>query len=578
MSERATRTPREHADRRISQLMQARSTLDPVWYEIATLAQPARSRFLSSNGRGNGRANQRAKAHRLYDGHAIQAFRILSGGMTSGLSSPSRPWFKLGVPDDDMMKFEPVQAWLGDVERIIYAFLSHTNFYTAAKTGYAELGLFGTEAMFMEEHWQKGMVFSTLTAGEYYIATGATGYVDTLARHCPMTVHQVVEKFVADRFDKRQMHWDRVSQVVRNAWDASRDDTPVDVMQIVEPNPDWDPGRFDSAGKRFRSMYWEMGRDMKTGPLSLGGYEEQPFVAARWETTGNDVYGSGPGWDALPDMRALQVQAKRLGEATDMLVKPPTIGPAGVKVKMIPGAHTTAASVDMAQVKPLYEIDPRVIEFVKGDMERLYGKIDAAAYADVFMAITQMDGVQPRTVEEIFARNEEKMTQLGPVVERVSTEMLQPVLDRVFYSLMRRGALPPAPEELHGVQLSVEFISVLAQAQRMVGLSQIERVVGFVGNLAAAYPSAADNVDPDELVREYANRAGAPPKILRGEDEVDALRQQRTAQQQQQQAAELMPAVKDGADAAELLSRAPVNQGQSSLLDALMNAGAQQAA
>lgn len=548
----------------------ARQSIDPVWYEIATLAQPSRSRFLHDGvTRTN---NKRAKAHRLYDGHAIGAFRILSGGMTSGLSSPSRPWFKLNVPDPDMMKFRPVQLWLGDVERIMYDFLSKTNFYTAVKTGYAELGLFGTEAMFMEEHWRDGMIFSTLTAGEYYLANGETGRPDTLCRHVPMTVRQVVQRFVADRFDKNALHWERVSPNVKNAWDQSNDDHPVDVMHMVEPNPDYDPMRMDAKGKAWRSLYWEVEPDNKKAPLSQGGFEEQPFIGARWETTGSDVYGSGPGWDALADMRALQVQAKRKGEITDMLVYPPTIGPAGVRVKMVPKAHTTAAAVDMASVKPLYEVDPRTLQFVGEDINNLYDKINSAAYADIFMAITQMDGVQPRNQEEIFARNEEKLTQLGPVVERVSTEKLQVILDRVFYSLNRRGALPEAPEELEGMPLSIQFISTLAQAQRMIGLSQIERVLGFVGNVAGAYPEAADNINPDELVREYADRAGAPPKILNGVDDIGEMRNARRSAQMEDKAAAMAQPMRDGVEAAKLMSETPINAGEPNLLDSLLNA------
>jgi hypothetical protein len=545
-----------------------REDYDPVYYEIATYAAPARSRFNHNNQVPS--RKKRARAHTLYDGHAIGAFNILSGGMTSGLSSPSRPWFRFALPDPDLMKFWPVKVWLADVERIIYDFLGKTNFYTAVKSGYSELGLFGTEAMFMDEHWNSGIVFSTMTAGEYYLACGDDQRVDTLCHHVPMTVRQIVQRFVADRFDSHTMHWDRVSRTVKQLWDNSNDDTTVQVMRLVEPNPAYDSFRGDADGKRFRSLWWECGNDNKTAILSKSGYEEQAFVGARWQTIGNDTYGSGPGWNALPDMRVLQVQAKRLGELTDLLAKPPVVAPVGTRVKLTPGAVTYAAQVDMAGVKPLFQVDGQAIDRVEQTMARLYGKIDTAAFADIFMAITQMDGVQPRNQEEIFARNEEKLTQLGPVVERVSTEKLKVILDRVFYVLERRGAFPEPPEELDGIKLSIEFISTLAQAQRMIGLSQVERVVGFVGNLAESFPEAADNLDPDALVHEYADRAGSPPKIMRDPAAVDELRQQRQASEAEAKAAAMMPAVKQAADGAQLLSETPINTGEPNLLDTLM--------
>jgi hypothetical protein len=570
-SARPERTLKEHCDRRFSQMKQYRQPLDSVYYEIATLAQPSRSRFIT-NGK-QAQAGKRAKAHRLYDGHSITAFRILAGGMTSGLSSPSRPWFRRTLEDEDLMKFHPVQEWLAEVDRITYDFLARTNFYTAVKTGYAELGLFGTECMFMDEHWKRGMVFHSLTAGEYYLANGDDDTPDTMVRHCPMTVRQVVMRFVADRFDSTKMDWSKVSPNVKNAWDQSNDEMTVEVLHMVEPNPAYDPRRGDADGKPWRSVWWEPANSNREAqPLHVSGYHEQPFVGPRWETAGGDVYGTGPGWDALSDMRELQLQAKRLEDVMEMGAKPPTIGPAGVRVKMIPGAHTTAAAVDMAQVKPLYEVDPRWHEMGRENLQRLYGKIDDSAFASTFMAITNMDGVQPRNVEEIFARNEEKMTQLGPVVERVTTEKLNIILDRVFYSLLRRGAFPPIPEELHGKELTTEIISTLAQAQRMIGLSQTERVMGFSGNLAAAYPEVIDNFDPDEVVRDYADRAGSSPKIMRDQKDVEAIREDRAQKANTERMAAMMPAVKDGASAAQLLSETPVGDGEPQLLNQLLGA------
>lgn len=571
MSGRTERTLKEHCDRRFTQMKQYRQPLDSVYYEIATLGQPSRSRFIT-NGKQQ-QAGKRAKAHRLYDSHAITAFRILAGGMTSGLSSPSRPWFRRTLEDEDLMKFHPVQTWLSDVDRITYDFLGKTNFYTAVKTGYAELGLFGTECMFMDDHWKRGMVFHSLTAGEYYLANGDDDMPDTMVRHCPMTVRQVVMRFVADRFDSTKMDWSKVSGSVQNAWDNSNDEMTVEIMHMIEPNPTYDPRRGDADGKPFRSVWWEPANtNLAATPLHVSGYHEQPFIGARWETAGGDVYGTGPGWDGLSDMRELQLQAKRLQDLMELGAKPPTIGPAGVRVKMIPGAHTTAAAVDMATVKPLYEVDPRWHEMGQARLLELQKKIDSAAYADIFMAITQMDGVQPRNTEEIFARNEEKLTQLGPVVERVTTEKLNIILDRVFFSLLRRGAYPPIPDELRGQDLQTEIISTLAQAQRMIGLSQTERVMGFAGNLAATYPEVIDNFDPDAVVRDYADRAGASPKIMRDEKDIEDIRDNRSKQQQEQAAAAMMPAVKDGADAAQLLSETPVGQGEPTLLNQMVGA------
>jgi hypothetical protein len=155
------------------------------------------------------------------------------------------------------------------------------------------------------------------------------------------------------------------------------------------------------------------------------------------------------------------------------------------------------------------------------------------------------------------------------VIERVAGEKLQVAIDRTFAIMSRGHMLPPVPEALGDQHINVEFVSILQQMQRMVGIGQIERVVGFVGNLAGAHPEILDKIDFDETVDEYGYRAGTPPKILRSADAVDQIRQQRAQAQQAQQAAEqaaaMAPAARDGAAAAELLSRTDVGGGQNLL-------------
>jgi len=188
------------------------------------------------------------------------------------------------------------------------------------------------------------------------------------------------------------------------------------------------------------------------------------------------------------------------------------------------------------------------------------------------MAITNMQGVQPRNIEELASRNEEALTQLGPTIERVETEKLQIAIDRAVGILDRSGRLREAPEALQGQALKFEFISILAQMQRLVGIGQMERSVGFVGNLAGVKPAALDLLDEDATVREYFHRAGAPAVMLRGEREVAGIRQQRAQAEQQKQAMEAMPAMQQGADAARLLSETDSGDG-TNLMQSLLGGG-----
>lgn len=538
-----TTTVREKCERRLAGLKSVRQPFEDEWREIAKFAQPSRSRFLQNETNKNFRRTNKA----IYNSHAILSFRTLAGGMTSGLSSPSRPWFRLRAPehlDDD----QEAKIWLAGVERQVYDFLSATNFYTAVKSGYAEIGMFGTSACVMVEHDVVGAVCHPLTAGEYWIACGDDTAPNTLYRRVPMTVAQAVQSF-----------GDKVSTRVRAAFDRGDYEQSVDVMHAMEPNTD----RGDSMlarDKAWRSAWWDCeDGDKQNGYLRISGMDEQPFWAPRWETVGGDTYGSSPGMDALPDMRELQLQTKRKTQATAFMVSPEKIAPATVNLTGEAGRTVAASQVDAAMIHVPYQMPYQAIEAIMQDMDRCTGSLDRLTYADLFMAITNMEGIQPRNIEEIASRNEEKMTQLGPVIERVNTEQLEVAIDRTFGIMARRRMFPPAPESLQASPLKIDFVSILAQMQRMVGIGQIERVVSFIGNVAAAQPEALDKLDIDEAIDEYADISGAPPKVIRSADQVKQMREARAQQQEQERMAAMMPAAKDGAAAAELMTRAAAN-------------------
>lgn len=538
---------RQDCETRLSGMKSIRADYESEVRDIARFAQPARSRFLATEKNKGGRRRQ--ANNRLLDPHGILASRTLTNGMTSGLSSQSTPWFTLGVADD-VMELEGVSTWLSDVEKAMYAFLAKTNFYSAAKTGYGETGLFGTEATVMVEHRDKGAVCHSLTFGEYWIALSDAMQPDTLYRLCPMTVRQAVMSF-----------GDKVQPWIRTAFDRSDYEKDVEIYQAIEP---------DTAGRfNYRSVYWDASDD-RDATLRISGYSEQPFWAPRWDVSGSDVYGTAPGMEALPALRELQLQTKRRNEAIDLMVHPEKIVPPHVRLTGQPRSIVTGNGVLKDNIIVPYQMPYQAVEAIRQEIEKCKEQIDALFYADLFNAITNMRGIQPRNIEEIAKRNEEKLTQLGPVIERVSTEKLMVVIDRVF-SLMERGRmLPPAPPALRDAEVKVEFVSILTQMQRAVGIGQIERSVSFVGNLAGTFPEAADKIDIDQTIDEYAQRAGTPSKIIRSTADANKIREQRAQQVQQAKMMEAAPALQQGADAARLLSETDV--GGAPLLDTLLGA------
>lgn len=551
----ADKTVRERCEIKLSGMQAERKPYEADWQEIMQLALPSRGMFLGQNVNARPRRANTAS----HDSKGGIAARKLMAGMQTGLNSQATPWFKLTLADRDLLEYQPVKEWVAAVERVLYDFFASTNFYQAAQVGYSELGTVGVEACIMLESREYRGVCHALTAGEYWIATDNGLRTDSLYRKSHLTVAQVVGAYP----------WDKLSRAVRDAYDKSNYQQLVPVMHAIEPNRERDPDKIDARNKPYRSVVWEEGQTDKNILLKESGFDSKPFWAPRWEVTSNEVYSSAsPGFYALPDMRELQLTARRRGRAKDLMVRPPMRAPsslAGTQLRLDPGSLNFAAAQDIDKVSPIFELGFQTVGALREDQMELRRDVDECFYVDLFMAISAREGVQPLNDLEAQLRESEKFVQLGPVVDRVNIEKLEVAIDRAYSICSNLNMIPPAPPEIQGMPLTVNFVSLLAQAQRAAANTAIERTARFVGFLAGIFPDAALKFDAAQAIDEFATGTGTPPKILRSDEIVEQMRAQAQAAQQQQQQVEAMPAVRDGAQAAELLSRTNVGGGQSVL-------------
>ncbi len=534
-----TKPLRQRLEQRLGALQTERSDWEPHWRDLAEFILPRRARFLTTE-RNRGKAINT----RIVDGTATLAVRTLASGMMSGITSPSRPWFRFVTRDPGLMEFGPVKAWLFEVERRMREVLAAGNLYNALHTAYEDLGVFGTAALVVIPDDEDIVRAYALPAGSYYLANGARLAIDTLYRDMSMTVGQVVEAFGLEA----------ASTTVRNLYDRGAYDQWVDVCHAVEPRRDRDPDKIDSRNKPYRSVYWEKGGDGDK-LLRESGFDQFPAAAPRWHVTGYDVYGRSPGMDALPDVKQLQLEQRRKAQAIDKLVNPPMVAPPTLQsghANLLPGGLTYVDELGQgAGFRPAYQVQPRLGEMAQ-DIAEVQARIRQAFYADLFLMLAQSDRRQI-TATEIEERRAEKMLALGPVLERLQDELLNPLLDLTFEAMAEAGILPPAPPEIEGDTLTIELSSMLARDQRVDAIVGIERMLGLSGTLAAADPSVLDKIDGDRVIDEYAGLIGVPPTVVRSADDVDRMRQARAQQQQTQQG---LQTIGQGAEAAKLLSEA----------------------
>ncbi|MDL2267166.1 head-tail connector protein [Desulfovibrio sp. OttesenSCG-928-G15] len=495
------------------------------WRDIAFNFMPRRSRFLDAGER----TNDGDVKNLLEDGVGIGALRTLASGMQSGLTSPARPWFSLTLQDEPLTQFQPVKEWLHECyERMVNAF-ARSNFYDQIHMLYRELGSFGTGVMFVEEDSETNVRCRTETAGTYCIDVDASGRVDTLYRRIRMTPRQIAEAWP-----------DTCPSRIRTM--ANNDSGEwLTLLHAVEPNPQYREGGKNGRVRKWRSVFMLL--EGGTEILEVGGYYEFPALCPRWDTTVADIYGTSPAMDALGDCRQLQKITQDGRLALELEVSPPLLvaESAGIDdVDMSPRALNFTSSLAQGQpsVTSLYQVkaNMQALEMTKAQLKQ---QIKEMLFNDLFLMITQVN--RQMTATEVAERNSEKMLLLGPVLDRLRSELFQPLIERVWGILERAGVLPLPPVEmvpqLAGQEIKVEFISILAMAQKQAGIAAINQTVAFVAQLAqiTQSPDALDKLDTDEAIDMVAEMQGTPPKMIRSNEDVAALREQRQQQMQQMQ-------------------------------------------
>ncbi|MFV0830935.1 portal protein [Klebsiella quasipneumoniae] len=550
----AAETLKEQLQKQQAQLTNDRSSFDPHWRELSDFINPRGSRFLVTDVNLDDRRNTK-----IVDPTATLAARTLSSGMMSGITSPARPWFKLATPDPDMMDYGPVKLWLEVVQRRMNEVFNKSNIYQSLPLLYASLGNYSTGAMAVLEDDSDVIRTMMFPIGSYYMANSARGSVDTCFRKFSMTVRQLVMEFGLNN----------VSDSVKGMWDSGNYESWIEVIHAVYPNIDRDTAKLNSKNKPVKSVYYEVGGDSDK-LLRESGFDEFPIMAPRWEVNGEDVYGSScPGMIALGQVKALQLEQKRKSQLIDKATNPPMVGPSSLRnqrVSLLPGDITYIDQVTGQDgFKPAYLVNPNTADLL-ADIQDTRQIINSAYFVDLFMMLQNIN-TRSMPVEAVIEMKEEKLLMLGPVLERLNDECLNPLIDRTFSIMARKNLLPPPPDVLQGMPLRIEYISVMAQAQKSIGLSSLSSTVGFIGQLAQAKPEALDKLNVDQAIDAFAEMSGVSPTVIVPQEQVEQVREQRAQQQQQQQMVAMGMAAAQGA---KTLSEAQT--ADPSVLTALSNA------
>lgn len=572
-------TTRQRMEQTKQALLTERSSFDAHWKELADYYMPRRTRFMITDRNKGDRRSQK-----IIDSAPRFAARTLASGLHAGLTSPARPWMRLETPDPDLNTYGPVKQWLYTVTRRMLDLFQKSNLYNVLPTAYLDMGIFGTAAFAEFEDRQTIARFYSYPIGSFVVGLDDRQMPSTFSRDYQLTVEQVVEQFGMVNDNPRDIDWSRLSVSVKNLWDQANYQAPVDVTWFVSRNKTQNPSRLEARhAMPYLSCHYEMGRadaDFadREGVLRESGFVVFPALCPRWDVTGEDTYGTdSPGMTALGDTKQLQLMQLHKAKAIHKAIDPPLKGPHELKtqkVSLLPGQVTYVEDERVGGsgrgLSPIHEVRLEGLNFLIQDMDETRDRVRRAFYEDLFLMIAMssygQEGGSPITAREVQERHEEKLLALGPVLERLNDELLDPLIDRTFAIMTRIGAIPPPPEEMQGLELKVDYISILSQAQKLVGVTGHDRFLSSTIGLAEVFPEVRHKVIAFRAVDDYAEMLGVDPHMLRADDEATARWADEQQQAQQMAQAEQLKTAGQGAQA---LANAPMQQGQTTALDQL---------
>ena len=517
---------------RFDRLKTQRQNWESHWQEVADYMQPRKADVTKSRSKGDKRTEL------IFDSSPLQSVELLSASLHGMLTNPSTPWFSLKFKNEGMEGEDEAKAWLESATEVMYSAFNQSNFQQEIFELYHDLITFGTAAMFIEEDDEDNLKFSTRHINEIYISENDKGRIDTVFRKFRISARAAIQKF------------GKVSTHI--AVTAKKDPyEEVEILHAVYPRSDFNPTKQDKENMPFESIYM----DADSGDeLSVSGFKEFPFVVPRYLKASHEIYGRSPAMTALPDVKMLNEMSKTIIKSAQKQVDPPLLVPDDgflLPVRTVPGGLNFYRAGTRDRIEPLNIGANNTLGLNMEEQRR--NSIRNAFYVNQLM---MQDGPQ-MTATEVIQRNEEKMRLLGPVLGRLQSELLKPLIDRSFAILMRRNLFAQPPEFLSGQDIEIEYVSPLAKAQKSTELSSIMRAIEIMGSLSNVAP-VFDHINMDKLVRHLTNIVGVPQKILKPQSELNAERQEQAAQaQQQQQMQQLQQVAQAGRDIAPLAKALP---------------------
>jgi hypothetical protein len=494
----------------LSRLMEKRSNWESHWQEVADYMLPRKAEITKQRASGDKRNIS------IFDATPIHALELLAASLHGMLTSSANRWFSLRFKETELNDSDEAKEWLEDATQRMYDVIAKSNFQQEIFECYHDLIAFGTACLMIEEDDEDTLNFSARHIKEIYIQENKKGYVDTIYRKFKMPAQAVLDKFGMENVSK---------EVLNSAKKNPFDD--LTIIHVVRPRLEFDPKKKDKKNMPFQSIYYEE----STGHIiMIGGFKENPYVIPRYLKASTEIYGRSPGMNALPDVKVLNKMVENSLKAAAKQIDPPLLIPDDgmlAPIRMAPGSINYYRAGSRDRIEPL-NINANTSITLNSENQRREA-ILKMFHVDQ-LVITENRNM---TATEVLQRQEEKMRILGPVLGRLQSELLSPMIIRIFNIMLRNNLFQIAPAILRSQELNIEYVSPIALAQKSSELQSIMRGLELFGSMAQAMP-VMDYIDENGLIKQLINILGLPAKMIKSDAEVQQIREERAQQQQMQ--------------------------------------------
>jgi len=442
----------------------------------------------------------------IFDSTAPQALKDFTSDMLHTFTPISADWVSMKAAPEAVrngLNERDLNAAVAEYQEFLFAEINRSNFHAAAREAYADLAI-GTAALLIQDvHPARPIRCEAVPITQLIIERGPGGVIDGRFWTYKLRVDLIKPTWPQAKLS------DQLKAEIRD-----KTDREVEITQCLWR--DW---------KNVGTETWRYIVHTESEVLvnaTFTGAGSCPLIVARWDVDSTTAWGTGPLYDALPDIKTVNKAVELVLKAGDKAIDPPTRydddGVIDPSRGIVPG--TWIPSMPGSKIEPIesatrFDVSQLVLDELRHAIRRA-----------LFQDRPDQRGKTPPTATQWLDEAQETARRMGAPAGGLIDDWQKAIVRRFAYLLAKRGTLPKV--ELGGNLVSLDPVSPLIRSHEQEEARRVERwEAGAIQRLGPEQAGVMINL---RAVEEYlAQRDGMPAHFVRSEAQI----QQQMAQMAQ---------------------------------------------